>query len=41
MARATVKKQDLTLGLLANYDDIITDALVDRVSYVHNMLFGV
>ena len=33
LEEALNKKGGLTLSQLANYDDLITDALVDRVSY--------
>lgn len=34
LAEALNKKGGLTLSQLANYDDILTDALVDRVSTI-------
>jgi histone-lysine N-methyltransferase SUV420H len=34
LEEALNKKGGLTLSQLANYDDLITDALVDRVSHV-------
>lgn len=37
---ALQKKGGLTLSQLANYDDLITDALVDRVSIYVNTVLG-
>lgn len=37
---ALQKKGGLTLSQLANYDDLITDALVDRVSIYYRLLAG-
>jgi hypothetical protein len=33
-AKAAAKKQPLTLGQISQYDDILTDALVDRVGSI-------
>lgn len=32
---SAAKKRPLTLGQLASYDDILTDALVDHVRFFH------
>jgi histone-lysine N-methyltransferase SUV420H len=36
LGKALAKKGGLTLAQLASYDDVLTDALVDRVSYFVN-----